>query len=150
MAPSSYQIFQRAERVERLNARVYAALARVFRDDAEAAALFLRLEAEEEQHANRVRLLAAHYRHAPKALPVAADAGELDLCAAECERAIAEIEAGRWGTDFAEAKRRAADLEEQMARAHADLLARNASTALREFFAQLAAQDEAHARLLAP
>ncbi len=146
---SPYQLFDRAERVERLSARVYGALAVRFEDDPEAHALFVRLGMEEEQHANRVRLLAAHYRHDPK-LPVEADAGELDVCAAECERAIAEVEAGAWGTDLADVKGRLAALEEHLARAHADLLARNAAPALRDFLAQLAALDSAHAHLLAP
>ncbi|HEY6101082.1 MAG TPA: hypothetical protein VIW03_16720 [Anaeromyxobacter sp.] len=144
---SPYQLFHRAERVERLSAHVYGALAARFRGDAEAHALFVRLQTEEEQHASRVRLLAAHYRNDPK-LPVEADAGELDVCAAECERAIAEIEVGAWGTDLAEVKGRLAALEERLARAHADLLARNAAPALREFLAQLASLDAAHARLL--
>jgi hypothetical protein len=146
---SPYQLFHRAERVERLSARIYAALAAQFRHDAEAHALFLRLEAEEEQHASRVRLLAAHYRNDPKKLPVHADPGALDGCVAECEQALSEIEAGAWGTDLAEVKARAAELEERLARAHAELLALNASPALREFFAQLAALDAAHVRLLA-
>jgi rubrerythrin len=146
---SPYQLFRHAERVERLSAELYRALADRFPDDAEARALFSRLEAEEEQHANRVRLLAAHYRNDPK-LPVEADAGELEACAAECEQAIAEVEAGAWNGDAAAVRRRLAALEERLARAHADLLARNASPALREFLAQLAALDSAHARLLAP
>ncbi len=146
---SPYQLFRRAERVERLSSELYRALAAAFRDDPEAHALFSRLEVEEDQHANRVRLLAAHYRNDPK-LPVEADPGELEACAAECEQAIAEVEAGGWRGDLAETRRRLAALEERFARAHADLLARNASPALREFLAQLAALDSAHARLLAP
>lgn len=144
---SPYQLFHRAERVERLAARIYGALAVQFRRDAEAHALFVRLEAEEEQHASRVRLLAAHYRNDPK-LPVQADAGALDACVAECEQALDEIESGGWGTDLAQVKARAAALEERLGRAHAELLARNANPALREFLAQLAALDVAHRALL--
>ena len=145
---SPFQLFHRAERVERLSAQVYEALANRFREDAEARELFVRLEAEEEQHANRVRLLAAHYRHDPK-VRVEADAGELDVCAAGCEQAIAEIEAGAWDGDLAQVKGRLAALEGHLVRAHADLLARNAAPALRDFLAQLAVLDAAHARMLA-
>ncbi len=144
---SPYQLFHRAERVERLSAGIYAALAARFRHDREAQALFVRLEAEEEQHASRVRLLAAHYRNDPK-LQVSADLGSLDACVAECERALAEIETGAWGTDLAEVKARASALEVRLAGAHAELLALNASPPLREFLAQLAALDAAHAELL--
>jgi hypothetical protein len=144
---SPYQLFHRAERVERLSGDVYAALAARFRHDAETHALFARLAAEEEQHASRVRLLASHYRHDPK-LPVDADAGELEACAAECEQAIGEIEAGAWDGDVSEVKRRLVALEKHLARAHADLLARNAVPALRDFLAQLASLDSAHLRLL--
>jgi hypothetical protein len=144
---SPYQLFQRAERVERLCSLVYLTLAERFRHDAEACALFTRLAAEEEQHANRVRLVAAHYRNDPK-LPICADLGGLEACAAECEQAVAEIQAGSWGTDLDEVRRRVFDIEIHMAQAHADLLARNASPELREFLAQLAQQDDAHARFV--
>lgn len=145
--PSAYQLFQRAERVEWLSARVYGALKLRFEGDTAARSLFVRLEAEEEQHAKRVRLLAAHYSH-DRALTVDADAGDLELCAAACEEAIAEIEAGAWGTDLAEVKRRLFELETRLVRAHADLLARNAIPALRDFLAQLAALDTEHLALL--
>jgi hypothetical protein len=145
--PSAYQLFQRAERVEWLSARIYGALKVRFQEDAEAHALFVRLEAEEEQHAKRVRLLAAHYSH-DRSLTVDADAGDLDMCAAECEEAIAEIEEGAWGTDLPEVKRRLLSLETRLVRAHADLLARNAAPALRDFLAQLASLDTEHLQLL--
>ena len=146
---STYQLFERAERIEAVSARIYGALARTFRADPGARELFARLEAEEDQHATRVRLLAAHYRHDPK-LPVAADASALDACLDGATRALSEIEAGRWGSDLEEVKRRLAALEARCAAAHAHLIAASASPALREFFAALAEQDEAHARLLAP
>jgi rubrerythrin len=144
---SNILLFEAAERIETLSGRIYGALAKVFRGDPDAQALFVRLEAEEEQHASRVRLLAAHYRRDAK-LAVDGDVAELEACSAAAARALAEVEAGRWGTDLDEVKRRLAALEEELARAHAHLLARTANPALREFFAALAEQDEAHARLL--
>jgi hypothetical protein len=145
---STYHLFQRAERVEWLSARVYGALKERFPEDSEAHALFARLEAEEEQHAKRVRLLAADYFR-DRTLTVEADPGELDLCVGECERAIGEIESGAWGTDVAEVKRRCLALEERLVRAHADLLTRHADSPLRDFLAQLAYLDMAHVQLLA-
>jgi hypothetical protein len=144
---STYQLFGRAERIEATCARIYGALAKAFRDDPATHALFAHLEREEEQHASRVRLLAAHYRHDPK-LAVEADAAELDACLADGGRALAEIEAGQWGSDLDAVKPRLAALEERLATAHAHLIARSASPAIRAFFEALALQDEAHAKLL--
>jgi rubrerythrin len=145
---STQLLLDQAERIERLSARAYAALATAFRDDAGAAALFARLRAEEEQHATRIRLLASHYRHQPKTR-VHADAAALEASAAEVDRAVAEIEAGAWGFDFEAAVRRVAALEERLSDVHADLMARTANPAIRAFFEALAKQDEAHAALLA-
>ena len=146
---TGYQLFQRAERVEAVSARIYEALALQFRADPVASSLFARLSAEEAQHAARVRLLAAHYRNDPRIFGRAeADSTALEECLARCERALAEVEDGRWGQDLREVKGRLAELEECLARAHADLLLGEANPALREFFALLAAQDEGHARLL--
>ncbi len=148
---SVYRFLQRAQRVEEISALIYGALAKRFEDDAEAGALFARLEAEEWQHASRVELLLAHYRHDPKLLAgMESDARPLEGCIEESEQALAEIEAGLWEDDLAAVKQRLADLEEHLAAAHADLLLRDAHPGLRAFFAQLAEQDEAHARLLAP
>lgn len=149
MASTTWQLLERAERVEVLSARLYGALARLFRGDPEVRALFARLEAEEQQHASRVRLLAAHHRNDPK-LALEAGAAELDACIAEASRALAEIEGGLWPTDAAEVKRRLRALEDRLAHAHADVIAKGAPPALRSFFDALAAQDEAHARLLGP
>ncbi len=147
---SVYELFQRALRVEEVSALMYAALAKRF-DDEETSALFARLEAEEWQHASRVELLFAHYRHDPKLLAgMETDIGPLEACIAESEQALAEIQAGQWEHDLAVVKQRLAALEQRLAAAHADLLLRNAHPGLRAFFAQLAEQDEAHARLLTP
>jgi rubrerythrin len=146
---TTYQLFDRAEKIELLSARVYAALSQVFAGDPEVRALFARLEAEEQQHASRVRLLAAHYRNDPK-LQVDAPAAELDRCVEEAGRALAEIEAGLWPADVAEVKRRLRELEDRLGRAHAHLLATAATPSLHAFFVALAEQDAAHARLLAP
>lgn len=146
---STYQLFQRAERVEALSAAIYGALAGRYRSDPQARALFEALEGEELQHASRVRLLAAHYRNDPKLVDgIEPDAAVLDGCISECAQALSEIQAGGWDGDLPEVKRRLAALEEHVSLAHAELLARNAHAPIRAFLAQLAAQDGAHARLL--
>jgi rubrerythrin len=147
MASTTWQLLERAEQVEVLSARIYGALARRFRGAPEVRALFARLEAEEQQHASRIRLLAAHYRNDPK-LPLDAGAAELEACLADAGRALAEIEAGHWPADLDEVRRRLRGLEGRLARAHADLLSKGAPASLRSFFETLAQQDEAHARLL--
>ena len=147
MASTTWQLLERAERVEVLSARIYGALARRFRGAPEVRALFERLEAEEQQHASRVRLLASHHRNEPR-LPLDADPAALDVCIADATRALADIEAGRWPTDLAEVRGRLRALEDRLARAHAEVLSKGAPPALRSFFEILAQQDEAHARLL--
>jgi rubrerythrin len=146
---STYDICERAERVELAAAAIYGALAERFRHDPDAHALFARLEAEELQHASRVRLLAARYRHDSKLLERASgDLGQLDRILAECQAVIAAVNTGTWGQDLAEVKRNLAALEDRLAEAHADLIARAGHPELRRFFELLARQDEAHVRLL--
>jgi hypothetical protein len=146
--PSTFDVFRRAERVEILAAEVYAAAARQFRADANAHALFRRLESEELQHASRIRLLAATYRNDPKLIPTVNGAQALDTCLAAAREALAELEAGRWGPHLAGVLERLADLEDELQRAHAHLLALNAHTGLRDFFEQLAHMDDGHVQLL--
>ena len=141
-------MFKRAERVELVAAAIYGALATRFRDDADAHALFARLETEEEQHASRIRLLAATYRNDSKLIEKVNGAEGLDACLAEAQAALAEIQAGGWGPGLGDVLGRLARLEDRLSRAHADLLALNGNGALREFFEQLAHMDDAHMQLL--
>ncbi len=146
---TTYQVFEAAERVEVLSAAIYAALSRRFASDPDARALFARLEAEELQHASRVRLLAARYRHDPRLLEkLEVDARALDELAAEAEAVLRLVRADEWAEDLAEAKRTLAALEDRFSLAHAQLLAGAAHPALRDFFEQLAAQDAGHRELL--
>jgi rubrerythrin len=145
---STYQLFERAGQIEAIAARIYGALAEAFRGDPGARALFARLQTEEEQHASRIRLFGAHYRHDPK-LAVEADRRILDACLADATRALAEIEAGAWGRDLDAVRTRLVALEERLSAAHAEVIAKSADPAIRAFFEALAGQDEAHARLLA-
>lgn len=147
--PTTYDLLARAERIEATAAAIYAALAVQFARNPAARSLFEALAAEELQHASRVRLLAARYKHdgklvrnGPSRVPA------LEACLADAQAALADIRAGRWGADFAATKRRLGELEDCLAKAHAEVIARDANPDLRLFFEQLARQDEAHARLL--
>jgi hypothetical protein len=145
---TTFEVFKKAERIENIAAAIYAFLAKQFADDPDVRALFARLEAEEVQHASRVRLLASRYRGDSKLLPNVPGNPELDACLADAEAALVEVQAGRWGRDLASIKARLVALEERMANAHAQVIARDGHPALRDFFRQLALQDDAHAALL--
>jgi rubrerythrin len=145
---STFELLKRAERIEAIAAAIYAACARQFASDEKVHALFVRLEAEEIQHAARVRLLAARYRSDSRLLARVSGAAELDACLAAAEGALAEVEAGKWAGDLPGVKARLAVLEERLSRAHAHGLAEDGDPGMRDFFLQLALQDEAHAQLL--
>ncbi|HET9551832.1 MAG TPA: ferritin family protein [Anaeromyxobacteraceae bacterium] len=144
---STYSLLERAERLERLASEIYLALAS--RYGGEIKALFERLAIEEAQHANRVRLLASRYRHDSRLVAsVPGCTAELDALAAEAELVLRSVVEGAWDGDADAALRRAAELEARFSQAHASSLSRDAHPELLAFFEQLAAQDEAHRRLL--
>jgi rubrerythrin len=147
--PTTYDLLARAELIENTAAAIYAALAVQFARLPPARSLFESLAAEEMQHASRIRLLTARYKHDARLVRSgASDAPVLEACLAEAQAALADIRAGRWESDFAAAKRKLGILEDRLAKAHAEVIAREANADLRSFFEQLARQDEAHARLL--
>jgi rubrerythrin len=148
---TTYRVFELAEGLELLAASIYRAAAEAFAWDVEARALFARLAEEEDQHASRVRLLAARYRTDPRLVPAGvADLAELEGLRAEGEAILAAVRAGEWGRDLGRAREKLAALEWRFQKAHAQALARQSNPVLREFFDQLAAQDEAHWKLLGP
>jgi rubrerythrin len=145
---STYQLLQKAEKIELLAAELYLALAA--RYGGEARALFQRLAQEEGQHATRIRLLAARYRHDTRLVAtMSAEADELDGLLAEAGQALEAVQGGAWDGDQEAALARAAELEARFCLAHAHCLTRDAHPELLAFFQQLAAQDEAHRQLLA-
>jgi hypothetical protein len=145
---STFDLFRRAERIESVAAEIYGVLARRFSGNPDAYALFTQLEAEEQQHAARVRLLAASYRNDSKLLREVNGASELAACLADAEGALAEVRAGGWGRGLTEVLARVARLEDRLVCAHANLLALNGDGALREFFEKLTEMDDAHVELL--
>jgi rubrerythrin len=145
---TNFDILDKAEKLELLASEIYAQLARRFGDDAAAAMLFTQLRDEEQQHAARVRMVAAQSRRDSKLLgKISIDAREMDEVVAEMTTILANLRAGRWEADVKQTKRLLLDLEERCSHAHAQgLLGLNAS--LRMFFEQLALQDKAHEELL--
>jgi rubrerythrin len=146
---STYQLLEKAEQIELLAERLYRRLAERFAGDARAT--FQRLAEEEAQHAARIRLLAARYRHDKRLVrSLAADGALMDRLLVEGEEALAAVRAGAWDGDPAAALRRAAALERRFGLVHAQVLAQEGHPELRALFEQLAAQDRAHLALLGP
>lgn len=145
---TTYQLFDNAVRIEEICAEAYHLLADQFSTDPDVRDLFLRLEQEEMQHASRVKLLAARYRHDPRLLGAPVDVAGLDRMLAEAENALGAIRRRTFARTAEEACARAADLEERFARAHAEIISHEGHPALREFFWKLAEQDRGHNELL--
>ena len=145
--PTTYKLFETAEQIEGICAETYRVMAEQFGGDPETRELFERLAREELQHASRVRLLAARYRHDPRLLGGGDSAG-LDNMLAEALEVLASVRGGSFARTAEEARAKAAELEERFAHAHAELITRQGHPALREFFRQLAAQDRGHRELL--
>jgi rubrerythrin len=147
---SAYEIFGRAERIERAAAELYrVARTGLSRHEGERA-LFSRLEEEELQHAARVRLLAAHYRNDPRLFRLAVGAeARLDAIERSLRQLAAELCAAHSERDAARLRERLLETEERCAGSHAEILADGADPHLRRFFEELARQDRAHHALLA-
>jgi rubrerythrin len=146
--PTNFDILDKAEKLELLAAEIYGALARRFGDDENAVKLFTRLRDEEQQHAARVRMVAAQSRRDSKLLgKITFDSREMDDVLIDMTTVLANLHAGRWEADLAQTKRILLDLEERCSNAHAQGL-KGLNDSLRKFFEQLALQDKAHEELL--
>jgi rubrerythrin len=145
---TNFDILDKAEKLELLAAQLYDAFARRFADDAAATALFIRLREEEQQHAARIRMLAAQSRRDSKLLgKIDVDTSALDEVAREMAAILANVGSGNWQADLSQTKRLLLELEERCARAHAHGLT-GLDSSLRRFFELLALQDKAHEELL--
>lgn len=147
---TSLDVFGCAERIEAIAAAIYGVFAKQFADDPAAHGLFARLELEEYQHAARIRLLGSQYRKDRKLIERFTGTAELVACLRTGEQALAEALAGTWGDNLIAVKTRLLELEAQLGKAHANLIAQDGLPALRQFFEQLALQDAAHRELLRP
>jgi len=146
---TSYGVLEKAEQVERAAAKAYRAGAVALRGAPEGA-LLARLADEEEQHATRVRLLAARYRHDARLFQnVDFKLVVLDAEIAAWATVHREIADGRFDSDVPGLLQRLAALEEKSAQSHAQVLSESADPSVAEFFRKLAEQDRAHRELLA-
>jgi len=147
--PSAYPLFETAERLEAACAQIYEALAEQFGGDPATSDLFRRLAAEERQHASRVRLLAARYRHDSRLFGSVDMAGrKMEALLEDALRILFQVQAGAWATDADIVRGELVDLEERFQSAHAEVIASLADPELKKFFTSMAAQDEGHRKLL--
>jgi rubrerythrin len=145
---TNFDVLEKAERIELLSSELYAAFATHFSADGAAHRLFTRLRDEEQQHAARVRMLAAQSRRDTKLLAkITGDTRGLDDVARELSAMIADVRSGSWGADLAQTRRLLMELEDRASRAHVEGL-QGLHESLRGFFVQLAAQDKAHQEML--
>jgi rubrerythrin len=147
--PSTNQILDKAEQLEMLSAEIYRLLAERFRDQPEASDVFTRLMEEELQHATRIRLLKARYRHDAKLFDNAdITSANLDAVIREGQETVAAIARGEWGASLEVVKQELAEIEDRFGVAHAHVLCEGAAPPIRAFFEQLARQDREHRTLL--
>jgi hypothetical protein len=149
MTNTASTLLRTAERMEAVAQALYTDLAISFSDHPDLKQLFLRLAAEEEQHALRIRLL----ERSQGKLRWPRDVLE-QFCSA-CDAMIAEMETLRRelgpfpaSNDTAKVLGRLAALEERFGLIHAQDLARHAGPEVQELFASLALQDAAHRVLI--
>jgi rubrerythrin len=147
-ASSHLQQLEIACQVEELAETLYRGLARKFGDGGPIAAVFNQLADEEAQHGLRIRMLRSQVSKRPMDFR-----GELGLSGLEALLEEARtLEQLFRSPDFrptsAEAKQFMIELEHRFYEAHAQVMLRSENQALREFFAALARQDQAHAKLL--
>jgi rubrerythrin len=146
---SAYPFFDVAEKLELACAEIYQALAELFEAQPAARELFRKLADEERQHASRVRLLAARYRHDARLFGgVETFADRLAPLLAEALAVRDRIRAGAWVADLEIVRGELVDLEDRFQAAHAQVIAGLGDPGLRRFFEQMAAQDDAHRELL--
>ena len=147
---SAYEKFAKAERLELVCAELYRMLARQFKHDPAANALFLRLEGEELQHTLRVQKLQAMYSNDSmlRTAEIDLDDAAIDPLLEDARVLKGLFSAANSPISFAEAKSFMADLEEKFAIAHADRMAKSGDPAIRKMFETLSQQDYAHMALL--
>ncbi|HQR30545.1 MAG TPA: hypothetical protein PLL32_09050 [Anaeromyxobacteraceae bacterium] len=143
------ECFEAAVQVEDLMRDLYLRLASARASDPRARELFVRLAAEEEQHAQRIRLLARHQGPGTWARDTAARireelqamSGELRSIAREIGERGAALPGDALLDKVIEAERRAGVI-------HAEVLARTAEIEVQMLFWALARQDVHHEALL--
>jgi rubrerythrin len=145
MTRTASQCLGAAVRIECLAQELYAGLAVAFGQQPYLRELFLRLAAEEEQHAMRIRMLDRHQVKTPwpQAMldRVSADLDGLAEELSALQRSFRTLSAG---ADARPVLRRLAEMEVRFGSVHAEELAQSADPEVRDLFAGLAQQDARH------
>jgi rubrerythrin len=143
------QCFEAAVQVETLMRDVYVGLARRHADQETLCTLFRGLAEEEEQHAQRIRLLAKHQSEGTWARDAAVRiTGKLDAISAELLGLVAELSDESRERSPRELLQRVIDAEHRCGAIHAEELARTAEIDVQLLFSALARQDVHHRSLL--
>lgn len=142
-------LLRKAELLEEKSAALYQAAAKRFEADLHWSRLFTRLAEEERQHALRIRMLGSRLRQVRGALKDASvQDGQIDELIAASD-AVATRIASPDELSVSELLTTLRDLEERLDVVHAHMILASGDPGLVKFFEQMAAQDRAHAQLLA-
>jgi hypothetical protein len=135
--------------MEALAQNLYTRLADAFSERPALRDLFLRLAAEEGQHAMRIRLLERHRGAAlwPADI-VERSSRDLDEMTAAITSMRQDLDRHHLALDADAVLQRLAAMEDRFHSIHAQELARSAVPGVQELFASLARQDGAHQELL--
>jgi rubrerythrin len=143
------ECFEAAVQVENLMRDVYAGLAARYRGDPAKVKLFRGLAAEEEQHAQRIRLLARHQDGGAWAEKTAARIAEsLGQMSTRLLAVVAELGEDSEGAPREDLLRRVMDAEDVCSSIHAEVLAETGDIDVQLLFSALAKQDVRHKELL--
>jgi rubrerythrin len=143
------ECFEAAVEVENLMRDLYLRLAAAHGDDPRSRELFLRLAAEEEQHAQRIRLLARHQGPGTWANETATRIQEeLGAMSGELQSIAREIGEQGNGLPRAALLRKLIEAERRAGVIHAEVLARTTEIEVQMLFWALARQDVHHEALL--
>ena len=146
---NSLDILDLATRIELLAEQIYCRLASHFETQPKVRDGFLKLSAEERQHASRIRLLRAEYAresHGYGRLEV--PVGELQSLIATSESVIDQLNGPPLDLDLDSVMKTMLEFEEATAALHAENLAGVALPNTSTFFQMLANQDREHATFL--
>ncbi|MGC4122658.1 MAG: hypothetical protein QM765_50425 [Myxococcales bacterium] len=141
------RLLAKAERVESLSAQIYRLLASVFSEGAIAWNIYQRLAKEEDEHAQRIRLLADRIEARPYLPELRVDPAGLDALIAEAESLLRTLQEDGAALSAEDGRRFVVALERNFGAVHAHALVAG-DPELETFFAELAFQDQMHLDVL--
>jgi rubrerythrin len=146
---TNYEFFKLAEQVEELSRRLYLVLADHASTPPGVRELFQGLADEEEQHRQRLQLLAATLKNSPWASQLVREkAAGIEGAAAEFQAFLAEVTGGRRLGDLMGILDRLVKMEQRLSFVHAEQLAAGAGPGVSRLFDEMARQDRRHQKLL--